>query len=145
MRSEDRRARAALAIASAAELGDAEAARKFGMSVRAIQRWRRALKGDSSLSAAVAEKRAEAFKPWAELYQSARATLVAELVRHATACPISPESIHAIAGALKILGERDDAGRMLDAELQFPGKTMDRTAASQGGSVVPFDRTGTEG
>jgi hypothetical protein len=99
--------------------GDHETARRFGISIRTLQRYRRRLHTDPELSQIVALKKAAFEREWAEDATQAIREAVRFLQRAATqADPSDPNAIHAVAGALKILAEVSLTREVLSVRLE---------------------------
>ena len=110
--------RASRALAQAALEGDQAAAQAENLSVRTIQRYRRRMDEDQTLSQLVAEKKARLETEWAhEIAPTLRAALKF-LQRAATALdPRDPDAVHAVAGAFKLVNEGHQTVRVIDARL----------------------------
>ena len=110
--------RAAAALVDATLMGDSGAAEKYEVSVKSLQGWRKRLSEDEVLRQFFQEKKAAQDKAWADEIPSAIASCVQFLKAAAQDCKTSdPDSVHAIAGALKILGSVSMTREMVDARL----------------------------
>jgi hypothetical protein len=114
--------RAARLLIEAAIIGDKATARKHGIALRTLQRWRVKLAGDvelsSELSQAIAEKTRELDKAWADGIGDALRDGIRFLGRAFKEADVKdPAAIHAVAGALKLLAEAETTQRVLDARL----------------------------
>jgi len=105
-------------LIEASILGDEAAAARYNISVRTVERYRAKLAADPRLAAFVAGKKKASEAEWAHGLASALKGNIDFLNRaSAQADPSSPEAIHAVAGALKILAEVSLASKMLDVRL----------------------------
>ncbi len=110
--------RAARILVEAEYYGDAEAAKRAGVSTRSIQRWRRRMESDAHLSSFVALKKREFEQDWAGALAGGILAGIEFLQRAARdANPKDPNAIHAIAGAVKILAEIGITKAVLDVKL----------------------------
>lgn len=132
--TQDQRDRAAKMLVEAATLGDKATAKKYGISLRSLQRWRKRLEGDTDLSSAVAAKKARVEEGWADEIPGALRAAIAFLRKAAEkADPADPAAIHSVAGAMKLLSETSATWKVLDARLA----RQNRPAGSEAGSVAP--------
>lgn len=98
--------RAALILVEAAYYGDRATGDRWGVSIRSIQRYRARLDSDQELSQLVALKKEAFERDWTEEMPAAIRTGIRFLnTAFQEADPTSPEAIHAVAGAMKILAE----------------------------------------
>jgi hypothetical protein len=97
------RDRAARVIAMAAAVGDEEAAKAAGISTRTIERWRARVATDKELSAVVAEKHDQVQKHLDGTFRSFMRGAVGKLGQLVSQAGV--EDIHAVAGAVKIVGD----------------------------------------
>lgn len=129
----EQRDRAAKLLVEAATLGDKATAKKHGVSLRTLQRWRKQLEGDSALSQAVASKKAKVEEGWADEIPGALRAAIAFLTKAAEqADPKDPAAIHSVAGAMKLLSETSATWKVLDARLA----RQNRSAGSEAGPAV---------
>lgn len=99
--------RMALAIAQSDFVGDKRVCEDFGISTRTLQRWRHRSKQDSALAASVADKKTLLLEAWRHEAIVPLKTAFEELTRR---MPLAKDEgdarvIHAIAGAVKIIGD----------------------------------------
>ena len=120
---------AAQILVEAAYLGDIETAKKHGITDRTIRNWKQRLDTDAEFSALFHLKRQEAEKAWAdELPESIRACI--NFIRDAATSKDfqkTPEGIHAVSGALKIMSEVAITKEALDARLAKQSRTHNGT------------------
>jgi len=113
------RERVAQILVEALHNGDSEASRKFGVSIRTLQRYRRRLHTDRELSQIVALKKTAFEQMWLEDATQAIREAIRFLQRAAVeADPTDPNAIHAVAGALKILAEVSLTREVLSVRLE---------------------------
>ena len=107
MRSATHDERAALAVTTAAIVGDEAAAKQHNCSERSIQRWRAKMPSDAELAAAVHRARARVLdRGWVGSLGTAIEAAIGFLERSAAeADPSDPQSILAVSRALRTLGE----------------------------------------
>lgn len=99
-------------------MGDRAACDKHDISLRSLQRYRLRLEDDPGLARVVAEKKLLQDQEWASEIPSAIASCVEFLRRASHSCDESnPDAVHAIAGAVKILGEVSMARQVIDSRL----------------------------
>ncbi|HEY1956709.1 MAG TPA: hypothetical protein VGH28_13910 [Polyangiaceae bacterium] len=111
-------ARAARVLAEAVATGDAAAAKRHGVAERTIRHWRKKLEGDPVLAGLCQEKVAIVEADWAESLPSAIRKCIEFLADATEKCDArSPEAVHAIAGAMKLLTDVALARQMLDVRL----------------------------
>jgi hypothetical protein len=103
---------AACVLVDALYSTDANTAEQYGISMRTIQRWRKRLAdGDLELSQSVGTKRTQRDAAWAQELTGALVTGLKTLqncflaVGNDDESLKSPDMIHAVAGALKIVAE----------------------------------------
>jgi hypothetical protein len=117
---------AASVIVEAIYTSDEHAAKKHGVTVRSLQRYRKAMANDAVLSQFVATKKKAFEDRWAdELMATVRAGgkfLTAAAIEAESLQKKNPEMIRAVAGAIKICGEVLIAKRMIDARLVDPNR-----------------------
>lgn len=110
--------RVALILVEAAFFGEKQTASRWGITDRTILNYRNKLSEDSALSDIFALKKASFESEWAsEIPASIRAGIrfLGEAARKAN--PTDPDTIHAIAGAVKILAEVGLTKEILDVRL----------------------------
>jgi transposase-like protein len=119
---------ASVVLVEAAFLGDKATSKKFGISTRTLQRWRKRLNEDGRLSSFVAQRKKELDKAWAEEMPIAIKASI-DFIRRAAqeAAPNDPDAIHSIAGALKILSEVAMTREVLDARLARQNRQANQT------------------
>lgn len=116
--------RAASVLVEAAYFGDKAAADRFGLNVRTIERYRARLDEDTELSAFVAIKKQKFEDGWAEELPAAIRASIRFLAKAATeADHKDSQTIHSIAGALKILADVTLTKKVLDARLTGRGES----------------------
>jgi hypothetical protein len=110
--------RAASILVEAAYYGEKATAAKWGITDRTILNYRNRLEQDSKLSDIFALKKGEFESDWANEIPEAIRSAVRFLKRASNeADPKDPESIHAVAGALKIMAEVGMTKAILDVRL----------------------------
>jgi hypothetical protein len=110
--------RVASILVEAAYHGDKETAGRWSITTRTIQRYRERLNEDSELSQTVALKKQQYEADWANEIPGAIRSAVRFLQRASNeANPKDPDTIHAVAGALKILAEVGITKAILDVRL----------------------------
>lgn len=110
--------RAAKALATAAVLGDGEAAKRHGCSTRSLRRWRKQCEDDPELAAAVRREKSVIEAEWAEQVPGALRKALAFMERaFVEMSPTDPDALHAVAGAFKLLTEAETTRRVLDVRL----------------------------
>lgn len=120
------RNRAAIILAEAAVFGDEEAIKRHKISLRTLQRYRKAVGSDPELARLFADKKAALEVAWAQEIPAAAREAILFLRRASEkADPKDPAVIHAVAGALKILTETHVTLRGLDAFLSAVGATAE--------------------
>lgn len=111
------RNRAATALVEAVYRGDKYAAKHWGVTVRSIQNWRVRLLDDAALVELFTHKRDEAEKNWAADAPLAIRAAVIFILRAAQEAEVTPEMVHATAGAMKLLADMVLTKQVLDARL----------------------------
>jgi len=133
----EQRDRAAKLLVEAATDGDKAVAERHGVTVRSLQRYRKALVRDEELSRAVADKKAKVEAGWADQIPGALRAAIAFLQKAAEqADPKDPAAIHSVAGAMKLLSETSATWKVLDARLarqNRPVQQADGTPPAAGG------------
>lgn len=110
--------KAASILVVAAYHGDQAAAAQFRVSVRTVQRYRAELARRKQLAEFVALKKTEYDRQWQTEMAGTKRDLLRYIARSARGMTeATPEMIHAVAGALKILAEIEAGGRYLEARL----------------------------
>lgn len=131
--------------------GTGPAAEKHGVSRRSVERCLVDSKTDQELSRLVAEKKAAADKAWAEEIPSCLRACIEYLHRAASESQNrTPEMVHAIAGALKMVSEVAATWKVLDVHLErFRGgavpKVLPFLPGSNGGNGNGHDKAATSG
>lgn len=106
--------RAAMILVDALFKGDEQAAFDWGISKRTIQRFRKRLATDEGLASFVASKKTLAEQDWSKEANAAITAAVHYIRRAALKSKPSPEMVHAMAGALKIVSEALAQKRLID-------------------------------
>ena len=110
--------RTAAILVEAAYYGEKETAKRWGITDRTILNYRNRLDEDSKLSDIFAIKKREFETDWSNEIPEAIRAAVRFLKRASNeADPTDPESIHAVAGALKIMAEVGMTKAILDVRL----------------------------
>jgi uncharacterized protein (DUF2267 family) len=131
------RERAAQVIIEATLDGDAAVTKRHGVSLRTLQRWRKALEADDKLAQLVAAKKSLLEANWADEIPAALTKCVAFLRRAAEeANHKDPDAIHSVAGAMKLLSETRGTWKMLDLKLARLA-AKDREDREAAGEAVP--------
>ena len=121
--------RATAVLLEAAYTTDADAAKKYGVSLRSVQGWRRRLAEDDKFAAFFATKKAEFDRAWADelpvaLKKGIR--LIAECAdsfgKDEQIFKRNPELIHALAGAVKVCADVYYTGKVIDARIAPPDR-----------------------
>lgn len=107
--------RAATVLAEAAIYGDRKALARSGLSDRTLRNYRARLRRDPELSAIFRCKKEALEREWASALAPAIRSALAFLEEAPSRLEPSPESVHAVAGALKILAEISLTKDVLDA------------------------------
>jgi hypothetical protein len=142
MRTPTHDERAAMALATAAIIGDKRAAERHCCSVSSIQGWRQRLGTDESLAAACTDAREVLRANWADEIPAAIISAVDFLVRATGALSANdPAAVEAVAKALDTLSMILAHEKMLDAHLagQAP------RGPAQPPALVAAKATGTDG
>lgn len=130
--------RAAMALATAAVVGDKAAAKEHGCSTRSLRHWRKLAETRPELAAACREKKQVVERDWAEELPGAIRSCIDYLKRAAESDSLDPDMVHSVAGALKILNETAISRRVLDARLA----RADRPVGAEPGQVAPSPAPG---
>jgi hypothetical protein len=104
--------RAALVLVDATEMGDKLAARKWGISLVTVWRYRNRLKTDAQLKELVREKRAESEHDLATLRVAFLRDVIAKM--REVIASASVENLHDLAGAAKVVGELHQVAMAVD-------------------------------
>jgi len=113
--------RAAEVLLEAAISGDAQAAKKYGVSPRSLDNWRKRLNTDPIFSEFFQGKKALRDQAWGDKLPAAYNAILQFLEESAKAASnTDPESIKAMTLALKTLSEIRLTERVLDARLNRP-------------------------
>lgn len=109
---------ASTVLVEAAYQGDDVAAKKYGVSVRSVRRWRKRIDEDERLASFVRIKKDRMEQRWADELPSAIRASITYLQNAAQEVnKRDPDAIHAVAGALKILSDVALTKEVLDARL----------------------------
>lgn len=132
-----RRERWATLLVEAVALGDKLACERAGVSGKTLQRARAAVQTDAELSSIVREKKKLSDAQWADELPGAIRSTIGWLKSATEPGAVLPdhETIHAMAGALKILTDVGTANRVLEVRL--------RKMEEQAGNVVQLRKAGT--
>jgi hypothetical protein len=111
---------------------------RAGVSLRTLQRARAAVTTDAKLAELVASKKEASDAKWADELPGAIRQTIAWIQRAADPGAVLPDAdtIHAMAGALKILTDVGTAHRVLEVRLR-------KMEEQQGGNVVQLRKAGT--
>lgn len=110
--------RAALILVEAAFFGEKPTAKRWGINISTVRNYRARLHTDSDFANLFALKKRDFEQAnWAGEIPAAIRNAVRFLERAAQEIEVSPESAHAIAGALKILAEVQLTKEILDVRL----------------------------
>jgi hypothetical protein len=134
----EKREKIAKIIVEATVAGDKATCQKYGISSRTLQRWRKGIEpeDDTTLAASVGAKKAILEAQWAEEIPGALKSSI-EFLRKAgeQADPKSPDAIHSVAGALKLLSEVAMSWKLLDARISRQARQARETdSASAAGA-----------
>lgn len=110
--------RVALILVEAAFFGEKQTAQRWSISTKTIERYRARLDEDSELSGFVALKKQAFESSWADEIPASIRAGIRFLGEAAKRADYTPESIHAIAGAVKILAEVGLTKEIIDARLR---------------------------
>jgi hypothetical protein len=140
----------AKAILDCVALGDAATSKKYGISIRTLQRWHLEFKSgqNAELAGNVAEKKSELDKAWLSKIPEALSACfdyVISAARNATKDGQSdPDTIHAVAGAIKIISDTDTGYKFIDARIsgQVGSVGTPDKPVPAGANVVPMRRAG---
>lgn len=110
--------KAAEILVEAAYKGDKATAEAHGITDRTIRNWKKRLDDDAEFSAVFHLKRRTAEKEWAdELPESIRACINFLKDAAKSEMRVTPDGIHAVAGALKVMAEVAIVKDALDVRL----------------------------
>lgn len=114
---------AATVLIEAAYTTDEKACEKFGVSIRSLQRWRKALTTDAALAGFVATKKKAFDDAWADQMPKALRKCL-EFIERACeqADPRNPAVIESINGAIKIIADAQATGKFIDARIGTPNR-----------------------
>lgn len=117
---------AATILVEAAYKGDKAAALHWGVSRRTVRNWRARLLTDGELAALFQVKRAVAEKNWAEDAPMALRAALAFIQRAAQdGLTVSAGTVHAVAGAMKLVADMLLTKQVLDARLVATNRPED--------------------
>ncbi len=120
---EEQRSKEARVLADAAMRGDAEAASKHGVSLRPVQKYRTRARRDPAKAAEAMQKIDQVNRDWTAQAQDDLKAMCARLRDMCAKVKPTPEGVHAVAGAIKILSEATNARVFLEAKLAVHGTT----------------------
>lgn len=112
-------------VQASIEGDDEKTAKKLGVSPRSIVRWRQRVLTDANLAELVREKRAAADGDWARDLPRAITKAIdflADAPNHLD--KKDPDSVRAVAGAMKLLTETAMSRRVLDARLSHAPRPL---------------------
>lgn len=110
--------KAAKIVLDAEMMGDEAASKKWSVSERSIQRYRKKLGSSPELARVVESKKALQDAAWAHQIPEAIEACIKYIREAAEACDRSdPNAVHAIAGAAKVLSEIKMTREVIDARL----------------------------
>lgn len=110
--------RVATILVESIYFGDVPTAKRWGLSTRTIERYRKRLNEDDKLSGFVALKKERFESNWAEEIPAAIRNGTRFLIKSfQEADPKDADSIHAVAGAMKILAEIGLTKEIIDVRL----------------------------
>jgi hypothetical protein len=134
----ERRERWATLLVEAVVLGDNAACERAGVSRKTLQRARAAVLSDAELSSLVRSKKQASDAAWADELPGAIRAAIRWIQSASDPGAVIPDAdtIHAMAGALKILTDVGTQHRVLEVRL----RKMEEAA---GGNVVPLRKAGT--
>ncbi|WP_197057660.1 hypothetical protein [Meiothermus ruber] len=113
-------------------------AQRYGITSRTIYNYRKRLLADPHFSSFFNAKKAALEREWAHELAPAIRECIAFLKRAAKAVdPKSPEAIHAVAGALKILSEVSMTREVIDARLAHADRPQRAEAGALAASPAP--------
>jgi len=119
------RDKAARILLDAIVMGDQAACDKHDISLRSLYRYRSRLEDDPELAKAVIEKKRIQDEKWADQIPTAIASCIDFLRRASQDCKTDdPDAVHAIAGAIKIMGEVSMTREVIDARLAEQNRSL---------------------
>lgn len=125
---------AATILAESAFADDQTVLRRYEITHRTLQRYRRRMTYDPKLSQIVVRKKQALEREWASELAPAIREAIRFLRRAASSAdPGDPNAIHAVAGALKILSEVSMTREVIGARLAG----ADRAQRAEAGAVAP--------
>ena len=143
--------KAARIVAEAVAIGDKAACAKHHIALRTLQSYRKRLESDPQLAQACADKKAIVEADWAARLPGALAACVDWIHDNLPKLKAKPESLHAVAGAMKLLADTGLQKQLLDVRLARatgPAGAANGSPAGSGGNVValrPAARAPTDG
>jgi hypothetical protein len=108
-------------LVEAAYFGDKAAADRYGVTMRSVENYRARLVTDTELVAFFAIKKQEFEDKWADELPAAIRASIRFLAKAANEVMVTADTIHSIAGALKILADVTLTKQVLDARLTGRG------------------------
>jgi hypothetical protein len=137
---------AATVLLEAVYTTDELATKKYGVSVRSLQRWRRQFAdGDPELAGLVATKRAALDAAWAENLPAVLSKGVQALdscfvvIQGDAEAKKNPNVIHAVAGALRICAEIHYTGKVIDARLTNGDSATDKLFGKSAAATPTYE------
>lgn len=122
----------AAAVIEAAVRGDKEVAEKYNITTRTLRNWKHRVVNDDEVSAHFRKKKDDADRAWADQIPGCLSACIGYLKTAAEESHNkTPEMVHAIAGALKMVSEVAATWKVLDARLA-------ERAGRTGAQVIPF-------
>ncbi len=113
--------------------GDESALDKFEVSGRTLRRYRQQIESDPKLAEAVQRLKDKLEEDWAQSLPGAIRACLSFLAEAPEQLVPSPEAVHAVAGAMKLLTEVADRRRILDARLA----SQARQVRGESGQATP--------
>lgn len=105
-------------IVAASLVGDEQACERYHVSKRTLQRYKKQMETDPALALVVARKKSLSEKNWAAQVDETVGAIMGYLKRSAeVATAGDPEVIHAMAGALRMIGETEAQRKILDVRI----------------------------
>ena len=97
---------------------------KYKISTRTLQRYRKLMVEDSHLASIVAEKKAAIEKDWLGAIAPALKSCIGYVQRVSSETKEkTPEMVHALAGAIKIIVDAELASKSMDLEIELSRNT----------------------
>lgn len=109
--------RASAILVEAAFFGDVATARRWGVHTRTIENYRQRMDSDTQLVSLFQSKKESFESDWAKDIPMALRSAIRFLQTASQSVEVTPESIHAVAGAAKILAEIGLTKEIIDARL----------------------------